>query len=176
MSTSRKGKQLDATALRARRVNRNPDGSARAASLLGCFICGLLIFSVPIRAQASESISPEVYEVTTETGMPHLEENLRYAITREKRCLSQQELFFAFPILGHQSLRGCKLDNESPHEGGVSYVLICDSGHGTTGSARWQLGADLIKGTLDVKLGGKNMTFYQHITAKPLGGCMSEAK
>ncbi len=178
MSTSRKDKQLDATVLRARRVSGEPSGSAAASSLLGSLIGGLLILSVLIRphAQASESVSPGVYEVTTETGMPHLEENLRYAITRDKRCLSQQELFSAFPILGHQSLKGCKLDKESHHEDTVSYFLICDGGNGTTGTARWHLGADLIKGTLDVKLGGKNMTFYQRITAKPLGECVSEAK
>lgn len=37
-----------------------------------------------------------LYEITTETGMPHLENNLRYADTREKRCLSQQDLATAF--------------------------------------------------------------------------------
>jgi hypothetical protein len=26
-------------------------------------------------------------------------------------------------------------------------------------------------GQLDVKLGGKNMTFFQRVTAKPLGQC-----
>jgi hypothetical protein len=176
MGTSSKGKLLDATVRPPRRLNGNGGGSARAASLLGSFICALLIFSVPIRPQASESISTGIYELITETGMPHLEENLRYATTREKRCLSQRELFSAFPILAHQSLKGCKLDEESHSEGAVSYLLICDSGHGTTGAARWHLGADMIKGTLEVKLGGKNMTFYQHITAKPLGECVSEAK
>ena len=55
-------------------------------------------------------------------------------------------------------------------------LLICEGGHGTTGTAQWHLGADKIRGTLNVKLGGKNMTFYQRITAKPLGKCVSEAK
>jgi hypothetical protein len=39
------------------------------------------------------------------------------------------------------------------------YQLKCDGGHGTTGSARWQLGSATISGTLQVRLGGK-MTFY----------------
>ncbi|MGI0016950.1 MAG: hypothetical protein ACREBU_26305 [Nitrososphaera sp.] len=34
----------------------------------------------------------------------------------------------------------------------VSYLLICEGGHGTTGTARWHLGADQIRGTLDIKL------------------------
>jgi hypothetical protein len=166
---------LDATVRPAQWLNGN-GGSARAAILLGSFVCALVIFAVPVWAQASESISTRSYELVTEIGMPHLEENLRYTITRDKRCLSQRELFSAFPILAHQSLKGCKLDEESYSEGAVSYHLICDSGHGTTGAARWQLGPEMIRGTLEVKLGGKNMTFYQRVTAKPLGECVSEAK
>jgi len=145
---------------------------------LRSLFCGLLTSSVLIcpHARASESMPPGLYEVTSETVMPHLEENLRYATTREKRCLSHQELSFAFPILSHVSLKGCKLDNEYRLEDAVSYLLECEGGHGTTGTARWYLGADQIRGTLEVKLGGKNMTFQQRITAKPLGACMSEAK
>ena len=108
---------------------------------------------------------PGRYEVITETAMPHLEENLRYAITNERRCLRHQQLSSAFPILNHESLKGCKLENESRNEDTVSYLLICENGHGATGTAHWYLGADQIKGTLNVKLGGKNMTFYQRITA-----------
>ena len=40
-----------------------------------------------------------------------------------------------------------------------------------TGDARWQLGPDTIAGTLNVRLGGKNMTFYQRITARAAGVC-----
>jgi len=34
------------------------------------------------------------------------------------------------------------------------------------------LGEHQFRGRLDVKLGGKNMTFYQTVTALPLGACM----
>lgn len=139
---------------------------------------GLLTSSVLIcpPARAAESIPPGLYEVTTETAMPHLEENLRYATTKEKRCLSHQEFSSAFPIPSHESLNGCKLGNESHREDALSYLLICEGGHGTTGTARWDLDANQIRGTLDVKLGGKNMTFYQRISAKPLGECVTGAK
>jgi hypothetical protein len=141
-------------------------------------LCGSLIFVllVCMHSQASESMPPGAYEVTTETGMPHLDENLRYAITRETRCLNHQEFSSAFPILSHESLKGCRLDNESRREDGVSYLLICEGGHGTTGTAQWHLAGDQFRGTLQVKLGGKNMTFYQRITAKPVGECALGAK
>jgi uncharacterized protein DUF3617 len=141
-------------------------------------LCALLILSVLIcpHARAEESMPTRLYEITTETGMPHLEDNLRYADTHEKRCLSQQDLATAFPILKHHSLQGCKLDNETRVEDTLTYLLSCEAAHGKTGTAQWQFGADQITGRLDVRMGGKNMTFYQRVSAKRLGECASEAK
>jgi len=120
---------------------------------------------------ASEMTPARLYEVTTETGMPHLEENLRYAVTRENRCLTGGDLVSAFPILKSASLADCKLRHERRQGDAVSYLLVCDGGHGTTGSASWRAGEQSIVGTLHVKLGGKNMTFFQRVTAKPMGRC-----
>jgi Protein of unknown function (DUF3617) len=122
-------------------------------------------------ADASETFPARLYEVTTETGMPHLDENLRYTITHERHCLAHQELAAAFPILGHPALRGCSLTDETRKDDTVSYSLVCSGGHGTTGGAIWHVEEHQIRGTLNVKLGGKNMTFYQRITALPLGAC-----
>lgn len=116
-----------------------------------------------------------LYEVIAETGMPHLDENLRYAVTRENRCLTGEELASAFPILESASLADCKLRHERRHGDVVSYLLVCNSGHGTTGTATWRLGEQLMVGTLNVKLGGKNMTFFQRVTAKSLGQCPAAA-
>ncbi|MGH8751231.1 MAG: hypothetical protein ACREUV_05960, partial [Burkholderiales bacterium] len=104
--------------------------------LRGLLAIPLLIFP---EARAAETMPSGLYEVTTEIAMPHLEENLRYTTTREKRCLSHQELSTAFPILNHESLKGCRLDNESRLENTVSYLLVCEGGHGTTGTALWDL-------------------------------------
>ena len=121
---------------------------------------------------AVEIASPRLYEMTTETGMPNLEENLRYAIVTEKRCLNTHDLSGAFWMLNDVSLQDCKLVMVPEEETNATlYLLKCDGGYGTTGDARWQLGPDAIAGTLNVRLGGKNMTFYQRITAKPLGVC-----
>ncbi len=108
--------------------------------------------------------------------MPHLEENLRYATTREEKCLSEDELFVRFPVLHHVALRDCKLDPESRAAQQASFRLDCSGGHGTTGGAVWRLGEHQLRGRLDVKLGGKNMTFYQTVTALPLGACMVDSE
>lgn len=133
----------------------------------------LLVFTAASVCVSSEMFPNRLYEVTTETGMPHLEENLRYTITHERHCLKDQELAAAFPILSHPALQGCSLQGETRRDDTVSYSLVCVGGHGTTGEAIWHIDEHQIRGTLNVKLGGKNMTFYQRITALPLGACTS---
>ena len=132
-----------------------------------------LLFGLPM-AWAGEPV-PRLYEVVTETGMPHLEENLRYATRVERRCTDLQELMTSFWMLGHVSLQDCELVEASEDPEGALFQLKCSGGHGTTGSARWQFSPSGASGTLQVRLGGKNMTFYQRITAKPLGKCTMAA-
>jgi len=135
--------------------------------LRAAFVCVLATAAAP----AVETMPARLYEVTTETGMPHLEENLRYTITKQRQCLAHQGLSSAFPILSHPALRGCRLEQESRDGATVSYLLVCEGGHGTTGDAVWKLGERQLRGTLNVKLGGKNMTFYQRVTARAVGKC-----
>ena len=130
-----------------------------------------ILLTVQSPANPAEQMPTRLYEVTTETGMPHLEENLRYTTQHEKRCLVDQPLAAAFPILDHPALRGCRLGDEMKQSDSVTYILVCDGGHGTTGQAVWHLEEHRIRGTLNIKLGGKNMTFYQRVTAVPLGRC-----
>jgi hypothetical protein len=107
-----------------------------------------------------------LYQLTTETGMPHLEENLRYATTEATRCLTRSDLATVFPILSHPALHGCALRPESESDDSLTYILGCEGSRDTTGSARWDLSAEHLRGTLNVRLGGKNMTFYQRVTAR----------
>jgi hypothetical protein len=143
---------------------------ARKNRWLGA-VARLMPVLVIVPVQGSDSAPPQLYELTTETSMPHLEENLRYANTTRRQCLALSQLTAAFPILAHPALEGCKLENERRQAQSLSYQLVCTGGHGTTGAATWSLGEHRLRGTLDVKLGGKNMTFFQRITAIPLGKC-----
>ena len=122
-------------------------------------------------ALAGEARSPRLYEMTTETGMPHLEVNLRYATVTEKRCLNTEDLSGAFWMLKDVSLQDCRLVKAGETVDESAYEFQCHGGHGTTGNATWQLGPTDIAGTLNVRLGGKNMTFFQRITAKAIGAC-----
>lgn len=137
-----------------------------------CRICLLTALAASC-VSASDRAPARLYEVTTETGLPHLEENLRYTVTRDQRCLARDDLGSAFPMLQHPSLAGCELREESQRDDTIFYVLACEGAPGTTGSATWRIGKHVIRGTLDVKLGGKNMTFYQRVTGTLLGECSS---
>jgi len=71
--------------------HRAPQGSHRAlAERAGRVALLLAAIVTAAAAPASELLAPGLYQVTTETVMPHLEENLRYAITHEERCLTER--------------------------------------------------------------------------------------
>jgi hypothetical protein len=147
-------------------------------ALHSCALTAALAISLSTinNARAADTPLLQIYQITTETGMPHLEENLRYATTHEEQCLTEDQLFTRFPVLGHVALKDCRLDLENRAAQSVSYRLDCSGGHGTTGGAVWRLGEHQLRGRLDVKLGGKNMTFYQTVTALPLGACMVDSE
>src|SRR5712691_5459126 len=84
---------------------------------------------------ADEAVRQGTYEITVQTVMPHLEENLRYATTREHRCLRSHELPTVFPVLHHPSLQGCQLGNESRRGDAIRYLLVCESPQVATGIA-----------------------------------------
>ena len=124
-----------------------------------------------VAARGADPPEQRLYEVRTQTGMPHLEENLRYAVVTEQRCLDPQDLSTVFWMLGDASLQGCKLAKVLDEPGHAVYALQCSGGHGTSGDARWELTPRRLSGVLNVRLGGKNMTFYQRIAATPIGAC-----
>jgi hypothetical protein len=133
---------------------------------------GISLFAaVTVSARTADELPTKLYRVTIETGMPHLEENLRYTTTTKTSCLAHQSLAAAFPILSHPALNGCNLVGGQRGAEAISYQLVCSGGHGTTGDAVWQVSEHQARGVLHVRLGGKNMTFYQRLTAVAVGAC-----
>ncbi|MFZ2652937.1 MAG: hypothetical protein WA210_22785 [Burkholderiaceae bacterium] len=137
--------------------------------------CGFAVV-LSAAAHAADLLPRRLYEMSTRTGMPHLEENLRYAVVTQQRCLSPHDLSSVFWMLDEVSLQDCRLievvdDKRLDPQTTALYKLRCTGGHGTSGEAQWELAAQQLTGVLNVRLGGKNMTFYQRITAKPIGDC-----
>jgi hypothetical protein len=135
------------------------------------FPCVASVLSLMCPVSSAEPLPPRLYDVTTETGMPHLEENLRYSITHEKRCLTEEDFSRVFPVLAHPALAGCRLALKSRTDEQLAYRLTCAAGNRTTGQSLWELDEHHVVGTLYVKLGGKNMTFYQRVTGVVVAAC-----
>ena len=140
----------------------------RYKGLRWCIAAAALGLLPPSSAQADQSW---LYEVVIETGMPNLEENLRYATTKSKQCFNDSELAHSFSALRHHALRGCELERASHLSDGSSYALTCKGSTETHGNATWSVTSERKVGTLRVKLGGKNMTFFQRVSARVLGSC-----
>ncbi|HEX6362602.1 MAG TPA: hypothetical protein VFZ93_06595 [Albitalea sp.] len=137
------------------------------AALLGLLAAGGVAAGVPPSAR--------LYEITTQTAMPHLEESLRYATRTERLCLDRTALAGAFWMLREPALQDCALREASRSEAVTTYVLRCAGDAGTTGRAEWHADGDTLVGTMHVRLGGKNMTFWQRATAKAVGACPSSS-
>ena len=85
--------------------------------------------------------------------------------------IEQISIFALASRVNHPTLAGCTLGGETRTDDTVRFGLSCDDRHGTTGTAVWHIDKQRIRGRLDVKLGGKNMTFSQTVTARVVGNC-----
>jgi hypothetical protein len=117
------------------------------------------------------SVEPGLYELTAETVLPHLEENLRYATTHSRQCLGTQEASALFPILRHEAFAGCTLVHASSSETEAHFSLRCDNPQAATGAAEFALQSGGFQAVLYLKMGGKNMTLSQRLSAPRLGAC-----
>jgi Protein of unknown function (DUF3617) len=144
--------------------------SGRAFARLIVGVCSVLcasVFASPL------VLNPGTYELTVETLLPHLEENLRYATTHQRHCLGTQEATTLFPILRHQAFAGCVLAGGQTVEDQLEYSLECSNREAATGVAHLSVSPTGVNGVLEIKMGGKNMTLSQRITGPRLGACES---
>jgi hypothetical protein len=132
----------------------------------------LPLFPIP-GSSAGFALPPGRYDVTAQMYMPHLEE-MRRIVTHEQYCLRDGDPGGLFPVLRQPALRGCRLDRGEQTPEVFVYVLVCEATLGATGHARFKHDRGRVIGTIDVKMGGKNMTFSQRIEARASGGCEVE--
>ncbi len=122
-------------------------------------------------SQPPVPLSPGLYEVTTETLLPNLREALRYATTRVRQCLGPRQPASLFPLLAHRSFAGCTLADPPSSVGEATYVLVCANPEVASGTASFYLAPGRFSAVLEVKMGGKNMTFSQRVHGPRLRAC-----
>jgi Protein of unknown function (DUF3617) len=119
-------------------------------------------------AQTSTPIAPGLYTLTIETRLPHLEEALRYATVRTTKCLAADSADSFFPVLQHEALSGCTLVATDRAD---TFALSCRNSEAATGSATFDSSHSGVHATLNLKMGGKNMTLSQRVVGARQGGC-----
>lgn len=137
-------------------------------SLAGLFAAALAVAPLPAPAE-SFALQAGNYDIAAQMVMPHMDE-MRRIVTREQRCVGSDPVAL-FPVLRQPALGGCSLGYGVRDSDSFRYVLVCETARVATGTARLSNAGDRIVGTLEVKMGGKNMTFSQHVEAVPAGGC-----
>lgn len=145
-------------------------GHSVKRSAVRLHLVAVVAFSAPALA-ATVSIEPGLYELTAQTVMPHLEESLRYATTRSRQCLGTQDAAALFPLLRHEAFAGCSLDHDSSSDGEARFTLRCKNPQAATGAAHFELQATGFQAVVHIKMGGKNMTLSQRLTAPRVGAC-----
>jgi hypothetical protein len=117
-----------ATPMRSARLGRS--------HLLLCLLAAMS----PSGNAAPVVVSPGEYDLTAQTVLPHLEEALRYATTRTRRCLGEPDATSLFPLLKHQAFSGCSLVPGSEVNDGLRFTLQCRGGKRIGGlRGRYQL-------------------------------------
>jgi hypothetical protein len=139
--------------------------------LLYVFVLAL----VPLLSVATATTVPVPsgeYDLTIQTGLPHLEEALRYATTRTRECLHESDATRLFPLLLHRALTGCVLVPDAEDQG-MRFKLQCENPEAATGSAVFDVSAGHFSAVLELKMGGKNMTVWQRVSGGRIGSCSS---
>lgn len=110
------------------------------------------------------------YALRATLVMPHLEE-MRRIVTQERRCIGEDAAESLFPVLRQPALRGCRLGHGHARQTAFDYLLVCESARVASGTASLRHEAAQVIGMLEVKMGGKNMTFSQRVEARRQGDC-----
>lgn len=116
------------------------------------------------------TIAPGRYAVVSQMVLPHLDE-MRRTSEQQDACIAEGDIANFFPVFLQPAFIGCTLQHAGADAESVNYVLVCNAVNGASGNARLSTRGDAIRGELNAKMGGKNMTFSQYITATLQGPC-----
>jgi hypothetical protein len=109
--------------------------------------------------------------LAAQTMMPHLD-RMRLVVRHHERCFDGGDaLPSLFPVMRQPALTGCNLGLGARDGERLRYVLIRASSRVATGSAEILPTAWGAIGKLDIRMGGKYMTFAQRVEASRRGDC-----
>jgi hypothetical protein len=131
-----------------------------------------LVIGVAAAAGDATTMQPGSYEIQIETGMPNLDE-LQRGRSVVKQCFTRTDIESGQAYRGPRGdqYANCKLMDYKSLNGEVSYHIVCPGSNAPSGYGAFTYTDTAFRGSVEMQMGGKNMTMTQKYTAKRVANC-----
>ena len=120
---------------------------------------------------ADPFLAPGLYRVEVRIALPHVQDAAApFVVTR---CVSPTDLESgeAFSLLSKNPLRNCDLLDYQVTDGTASYRIACPGPNKGSAVAVFQTKATTFRGSIEMNMGGKNMTMSETQAGMRIGNC-----
>ena len=120
---------------------------------------------------ADPFLAPGLYRVEVRIALPNVQDAAApFVVTR---CVSPADLESgeAFSILSKNPLRNCDLLDYQVTDGTASYRIACPGPNKGSAVAAFQTTATTYRGSIQMNMGGKNMTMSETQAGTRIGNC-----
>ena len=120
---------------------------------------------------AETSLAPGLYQIEVRLMLPNVEHAAApFVVTR---CVSPADLESgkAFPVLSNNPLRSCDLLDYQATDGTISYRIACPGPNKGSAVAVFKTTANRYRGSIQMNMGGKNMTMSETQAGARIGNC-----
>jgi hypothetical protein len=131
----------------------------------------LAVLAATASVAADPLLAPGLYRVEVRIALPNVQDAAApFVVTR---CVSPADLESgeAFSILSKNPLRNCDLLNYQVTDGAVSYRIACPGPNKGSAVAVFKTTATTYRGSIQMNMGGKNMTMSETQAGTRMGNC-----
>jgi hypothetical protein len=121
--------------------------------------------------EAPVVLTPGVYDVQVETALPNTYNIASRTIVRH--CVTPADLVTgrAFFVFSDNPLRACALQDYDVRQAKVRYRITCPGPNAASAFAEFELQPTHYHGTIQMQMGGKNMTIVETQRAMRFAAC-----
>jgi len=120
---------------------------------------------------ADPALTPGLYQVEVRIGLPHVLDTTGAMIL--SRCVAAADLDSgqAFFVLSDNPLKSCDLLDYHPGPDTATYRIACRGPNMGSAVAAFEITKNSYRGTINMNMGGKNMTMSETQVGKRVGDC-----
>ncbi len=118
------------------------------------------------------AMQPGLYEIQIETNMPNMY-NQEWEPTHVKECLTESDIKSGRAYRGPRGTQysNCELLDYKNLNNKITYHSVCPGPNAPSGHGTFAYTDNMFKGTVNMQMGGKNMTMVQKYTARRVADC-----